>query len=72
MRFGIIVCPKCKRTKAVDLFSKTTKCIGCGRILKLKELRILYRTNSQQELRRALGLINAEMAGKLKDFKNLL
>lgn len=72
MRFGIVVCPKCKKAKAVELSCKTTKCLRCGRILKLDKLKIMYETDSEQKLRQALGLINAEMDGKLEEFKELI
>jgi hypothetical protein len=72
MKFGIIVCPRCKKAKGVDILSKTTKCIGCGKTLRLDTLKILYKTDSRQELQNALGLINADMDGKLKDFKKII
>ncbi|MFA5102454.1 MAG: hypothetical protein WC525_04825 [Candidatus Thermoplasmatota archaeon] len=61
MRFGVIVCPKCKQVKAVQLSSKTTKCIRCGTILTLKKLKIFYETDSQEQLRQMIGVLNAEM-----------
>ena len=72
MKFGIIVCPKCKKAKAVDLSCKTTRCHRCNRVLILKKLKILYKTDSEEKLRQALGLINAEINGKLEDFKELM
>ena len=72
MKYGVIVCPNCKTAKGVDLSYKTTKCINCNKKLILHKLKILYKTNSEEELRQALGLINAEMDGKLEDFKNLI
>ena len=71
MKFGIIVCPKCKIAKAIELSHKTTKCIRCGKILTVEKLRILYKTDSEQKLRQTIGLINAEMDGKLVEFKEL-
>ena len=71
MKFGIIVCPKCKKVKGIDLSNKTTRCIRCGKILSIEKLKILYKTNSEQKLRDAIGLVNAELDGKLKEFKNL-
>ena len=69
MKFGIIVCPICKKAKAVDLSIKTTKCFGCNKVLILRKLKILYKCNSNQEITQALGLINAEMDGNLEKFK---
>ena len=71
MRFGIVVCPKCKKAKGVNLSCKTTRCIRCGKLLMLEKLRILYKTDSEQKLRQTLGLINAEMDGRLEKFKEL-
>jgi len=72
MRFGVIVCPKCKRAKGVDLSYKTTKCIKCNKTLEIKGMKILYKTNSEIELRQKLGLINAELDGNLEEFTNLM
>ena len=72
MKFGIIVCPNCKKAKGADLLSKTTKCIGCGKTLQLDTLKILYKTDSRQELQKVIGLINAERDGKLKDFRKII
>ncbi|VVB60985.1 Uncharacterised protein [uncultured archaeon] len=64
MRFGVIVCPQCKQVKSVDLSSKTTKCIRCGKTLQIKKLKIFYETESQEKLRNAIGLLNAELDKK--------
>ncbi|MCX6671963.1 MAG: hypothetical protein NTX92_08595 [Euryarchaeota archaeon] len=61
MRFGVIVCPQCKQVKGIELSSKTTKCIRCGKTLELKKLTIFYETDSQEKLRQAIGLLNAEL-----------
>jgi hypothetical protein len=71
MKFGIIVCPKCKKAKGVDLCNKTSKCFRCNKVIELKKIRILYRTNSQQKLRHSLGLINSELNGYHKGIKRL-
>ena len=72
MKFGIIVCSKCKRAKGVNLSFKTTKCIRCNKVLKISQMKLLYETNSEQQLRQKLGLINAELDGNLEEFSNLL
>ena len=71
MRYGVIVCPKCKRAKGVDLSNKTTRCPGCGKVLNLKNLDIKYKTDSEGDLRRVIGLVNAENDGKAEEFKKL-
>ena len=72
MKFGIIVCPRCKKAKGVNLSSKTTKCLCCGRVLKLDKLKILYKTESRPRLQNALGMINADLDGRLEEFKKLI
>jgi transposase-like protein len=65
MRFGVIVCPQCKQVKGVNLSSKTTKCIRCGKTLQMKKLKIFYETESQKKLRKAIGLLNAKLQKKM-------
>jgi len=72
MRLGVLVCPQCKQAKGVDLSSKTTKCVGCGKTLTVQKLKIFYETDSQEQLRRAIGMLNAELDGKSVAFKKLL
>ena len=72
MKFGVIVCPKCKQVKGVDLASKTTKCPRCGKVSRLSKLKILYETDSRAKLQQAIGLKNAELDGKYNEFKELL
>jgi Zn ribbon nucleic-acid-binding protein len=72
MRLGVIVCPQCKQVKGMDLSSKTTKCIRCGKTLQLKKLKIYYETDSQEKLRQAIGLCTAKLEGNGDTFKKLL
>jgi len=72
MRLGVIVCPQCKQVKGVNLCFKTTKCAGCGKMLSLEKMKIYYETESQEQLRQAIGLLNAELDGKSDAFKKLL
>ena len=65
MRCGIIVCPHCNQVKGVDLSLKTTKCIRCGKTLQMKKLKIFYETESQEQLRKAIGLLNTELEKKM-------
>ena len=69
MKFGVVVCPRCKKAKGTILSYKTTKCNRCGKVLDLGKIKILYKTNSEQKLRHSLGLINAELDGQLGHFK---
>ncbi len=72
MIYGVIVCPKCKQVKGVDLASKTTKCPRCGKVLKIDKLKIFYKTTSHEKLQNAIGLMNAKFDGRLNEFKEIL
>jgi hypothetical protein len=72
MKFGVIVCLNCKKAKGVDLSLKTTKCPHCGKLLRLEHLKIFYKTDSRAKLQQAIGLVNAELDGRLKEFKKIL
>ena len=72
MKFGVIVCPNCKKVKGVDLSCKTTKCPRCGKVLRLENLKIFYKTDSQEELQQAIGLMNADLDGRLDEFKKII
>lgn len=72
MRYGVIVCPKCKKAKGVYLSSKTTKCTRCNKAIVLNKIKIHFKTDSEIKMRQAIGLINAEMSGDHLNFKQLL
>ena len=72
MKFGVIVCPNCKKVKGVELSCKTTKCTRCGKVLRLENLKIFYKTDSQEELQQAIGLMNADLDGRLDEFKKII
>ena len=61
MKFGIIVCPKCKKAKAVNLSNKTTKCFRCNKIYQIAKMKIFYKSNSEIIIRQEIGRINAEI-----------
>ena len=69
MKYGVIVCPNCKKAKGFMLAAKKTKCIYCNKSIDLDKVKTLFKTNSQEELRKYIGLINAEMDGRLDEFK---
>ena len=64
MKFGIIVCPRCKNSKVVDLSFKTTTCFRCNKKIDLNKVRILYKSNSDEEIRKAIGEINRKLIKK--------
>ena len=61
MKFGIIVCPKCKKAKAVNLSNKTTKCFRCNKTYQITKMKVLYKSNSETKIRQEIGRINAEI-----------
>ena len=48
--YGIICCPKCKFVTAVDLKFKTKKCIKCNYNINLKKVRVIFKTEDNNEL----------------------
>ena len=71
-KFGIIVCPNCRNPKAVDLSVKKTRCFRCNTNLNLKKLKILYKSNSREEITNAIGLLNADLDGNIEKFEKIL
>ncbi len=61
--YAVIACPKCRRPKGVELRHSAVTCPNCGKRLELRHLRILYRTDSLEELKAAV----AAVAAKLRD-----
>ena len=72
MKFGIVVCPKCKKAKVVNLSCKTSRCYRCNEILTFDSLKIWYKTDSEQKARLALGIVNAEIDGRLDEYKEIM
>jgi hypothetical protein len=72
MKFGVVLCPNCKKAKGIELSLKTTKCHRCGKVLRLENLKIFYKTDSQEELQQTIGLINADLDGRLDEFKKMI
>jgi hypothetical protein len=60
--YGVVVCPRCKRAKGVDLKQKTTTC-SCGFEIHVLPARIRARASTARELAPLVGQVNAEMAG---------
>lgn len=48
--YGVICCPKCRFVTAVDLKFKTKKCIKCNYNINLKKVRIIFKTEDNNEL----------------------
>ena len=71
MKFGIIICPKCKNPKAIDLFHKSTTCPRCNKKIIISKVRILHKTNNRGDLHYIIGVLNSEKDGKSKDFEKI-
>ena len=48
--YGVISCPKCRFVTAVDLKFKTKKCIKCNYNINLKKVRVIFKTEDNNEL----------------------
>ena len=48
--YGIICCPKCRFVTAVDLKFKTKKCIKCNYNIIIKKVRVIFKTEDNNEL----------------------
>jgi hypothetical protein len=60
-KYGIIGCTYCRQVKGVNLHNATTRCPHCGKILKIKEQKILYETSNEKELQKMVGRINEQL-----------
>lgn len=63
--YGVVVCPRCRRAKGVDLKQKTTSC-SCGFEIRVVPARVKARAGTARELAPLVGRVNAEMAGGLR------
>ncbi len=63
--YGVVVCPRCRRAKGVDLQQKTTTC-SCGFEIRVFPARVKARADTARELAPLVGRVNAEIAGGLK------
>src|SRR5439155_218726 len=61
--YGVIVCPRCKRAKGVDLKQKTTTC-ACGFEIRIAPSRVRARADTARELASLVGQVSAELAGQ--------
>jgi hypothetical protein len=66
--FGVVVCPRCRRAKGVDLSQKTTAC-ACGFEIRVAAARIRARASTARELADLVGRVSAELAGGLDAYR---
>src|SRR5438094_10260654 len=60
--YGVVVCPRCKRAKDVNLKQKTTAC-QCGFEIHVVPARVRARAETARELAPLVGQVSAELAG---------
>ena len=69
--YGVVVCPRCKRAKGVDLKQKTTTC-SCGFTIKVVPARVKAKAATAHELAPLVGQVNADLAGGTRQVQQLL
>lgn len=69
--YGVVVCPRCKRAKGVDLRQKTTSC-PCGFEIHVTPARVKARATTARELAPLVGQVNAELAGGTRTVRQVL
>jgi predicted RNA-binding Zn-ribbon protein involved in translation (DUF1610 family) len=65
MAYVVIVCSRCRLARGASETAKTASCPNCGRKLRVPELRKYYRSESLDQLREAIGQLNARLKGGL-------
>jgi len=66
--YGVVVCPRCKRVKGVNLKQKTTTC-QCGFEIHVVPARIRARAETARELAPLVGKVSAELAGGTEEYR---
>jgi len=69
--FGVVVCPRCRRAKGVDLNQKTTTC-PCGVEIRVVPSRVKARVGTGRELIEAVRRANAELGGGLAIYEKAM
>src|SRR2546429_6844693 len=66
--YGVVVCPRCKRAKGVNLKQKTTTC-QCGFEIHVVPARVRARAETARELAPLVGRVSAELAGGTEEYR---
>jgi len=72
MKFGVVVCPACNRAVGINLGVKSTKCRRCNCSFNPKSRKILFETDSERELAKAVGQTNLKIQNGTEEYQNLL
>ncbi len=62
-RYGVVVCPKCRHARGMELKTQTSTCGRCGQRSDNRRLHVLYRAQDAEELRTAVGVVEARVTG---------
>jgi hypothetical protein len=62
-RYGVVACPRCRHAHGFELKSRTTTCGRCGKRADARRLHVLYRCDDPDQLRTAVGVIEARLIG---------
>ena len=65
MAYVVVVCSRCRLARGAPEHARTASCPGCGRKLRVPELKKYHRTESLAELAVAIGQLNARLKGGL-------
>ena len=66
--YGVVVCPRCKTAKGVDLAKKTTTCI-CGSTIRVRSAKVHARATTERELVEAVREVQARIHGGLEAYR---
>src|SRR5437867_12706940 len=66
--YGVVVCPRCKRAKGVNLKQKTTTC-QCGFEIHVVPARVRARAETARALAPLVVQVSAELAGGSEDYR---
>ena len=72
MKFGVVVCPKCRNAKGVNLDAKSSKCNRCNKSLNPRKLKVFYRTDTESDLIHGVARVNAEIHQGLSEYEELV
>lgn len=68
MAYVVIVCSRCRLARGAAETAKTASCPKCGQKLRVPELRKYYRSESLDQVREAIGQLNARLKGGLDSY----
>ncbi|MCK4367493.1 MAG: DUF1922 domain-containing protein [Thermoplasmata archaeon] len=60
--YGVVVCSRCERARAVNLSQKTSTC-ECGSKIPIQRSKTYFKSDSQREAAEAVRQMNARLSG---------